>query len=96
MYNRQQNKWCPQVNLPTWKLLSILTVANLLAHDNLWSYYYGQVNSPVLKSSVALKRAKKHFGGTIYFAGDGTPHYYYFFFFFWGGGGEFIHKKFKH
>ena len=34
--------------------------------------YYGQVNSLLLKSSVALKWASKHLWGTIYFAGDGT------------------------
>ena len=35
--------------------------------------YYGQVNSLRLKSSVATKRASTNtFGGTIYFAGDGT------------------------
>ena len=27
------------------KLHSILAMANLLAHNNLWLYYYGQVNS---------------------------------------------------
>ena len=44
-------------NLPISKLHSILAVANLLAHNNLGSCYYGQV---------------KTFGGSIYFAADVT------------------------
>ena len=34
---------------------SILAVVNLLAHNNIWLSYYGQVNSLRLKSSVASK-----------------------------------------
>ena len=35
--------------------------------------YYGQVNSLLLKSSVASKWTSKYFlGSNIYFAGDGT------------------------
>ena len=34
--------------------------------------YYGQVKSPRLKSSVALKWASKHLLGNIYFAGKGN------------------------
>ena len=37
------------VYLPIYKLHSILTVANLLTHNNLWLCYYGQVNSLRLK-----------------------------------------------
>ena len=60
------------VYLPIPKLRSILAAANLRAHNNLWFCYYGQVNSLWLKSNIASKLASKHFGGTIYFAGDGT------------------------
>ena len=34
--------------------------------------YYGQVNSLLLISSVALKWASKHLWDNIYFAGDGS------------------------
>ena len=60
------------VYLPISKLHSILTVANLLAHNNLWLCYYGQVNLLWIKLSVVSKWASKFFGGTIYFAVDGT------------------------
>ena len=43
--------------LPISKLHLILAIANLLAHNNKWFCYYGQV---------------KTFGGTIYFAVDGA------------------------
>ena len=59
------------VYLPISKLLSILVVANLLAH-NLWFCYYGQVNLLQLKSRVASKWASNTFGGIIYFAVDDT------------------------
>ena len=49
-----------------------LTVASLLAHNNITISYYGQVNSQRLKSKVASKWASKHLCGTIYFAVDGT------------------------
>ena len=46
MYHQQQSKWYPKdVYLSISKLNSILAVSNLLAHDNLWLCYYGQVNS---------------------------------------------------
>ena len=48
------------VNLPISKLHSILAVANLLAHNNLWLCKYMQVNSLRLKLSVASKWASKH------------------------------------
>ena len=37
--------------------------------------YYGQVNSPQLKSSVTPKSAYKHLWGNIDFAGDSTQWY---------------------
>ena len=61
------------VDLTISKLHSILAVANLLVHDNLWLCYYGQVNSVRLKWSVAPNFGQENtFGGTIYFADDGT------------------------
>ena len=54
--------------LPISKLHSILAVANLLAPNKITICYYAQINSLELKSSVASKT----FGGTIYFAADGT------------------------
>ena len=51
------------VYLPISKLLLILAVVNLLAHNNLRLCYYVQVN---------LLREVNTFGGTIYFAVDGT------------------------
>ena len=60
------------VYLSISKLHSILAAVNLLAHNNLWLCYYGQVNSLRLKSSVASKWASNTFAGTINFAGDGT------------------------
>ena len=63
--NSKINGTPKSVCLPTSKLHSILAVANLLAHKNLWFCYYGQVNSLRLKSSVASKWERKHFLGTI-------------------------------
>ena len=60
------------IYLPISKLHSVLVVVYLLAHNNLWLCYYGQGNSLRLKSSVASILASTHFGGTIYFAVDGT------------------------
>ena len=48
---------------PSLKLHPILAVPNLLAHNNITICYYGQVNSPRLKSSVASKWTSKHFWG---------------------------------
>ena len=45
--------------LAHFKATLYLNIANLLAHDNLTTSYYGQVNSLWLKSSVALKGASK-------------------------------------
>ena len=43
-------KWYPKyVYLSISKLQSILAVANLFTHNNLWLRYYGQVNSLRLK-----------------------------------------------
>ena len=39
----------------------ILAVPNLLAHNNITISYYGQVNSLLLKSSVASKWTTNHF-----------------------------------
>ena len=50
------------VCLPISKLRSILAVANLLAHK-LWLCYNVQVNSLLLKSSVASKWASKNLWG---------------------------------
>ena len=50
----------------------ILSVANLLAHNNITISYYMQVNSLRLNLSVASKWARKHLWGTIYFAVVGT------------------------
>ena len=60
------------VYLPILKLYSILAIANLLAYNNLWLCYCGQVNSVRLKTSLSSKWASKHLLGIIYFAGDGT------------------------
>ena len=51
MYSQQQNIWYPPEGfyLPISKLHSILALANLLAYNNLWLCYYGQVNSLRLK-----------------------------------------------
>ena len=51
------------VHLPISKLHSILSVANLLAHNNITISYYGQVNSLQLKSSVASKWTCKNLCG---------------------------------
>ena len=46
MYHQQQNKWYPKgFHLPISKLHSILAVANLIAHNDIWLCYYGQVKS---------------------------------------------------
>ena len=52
-----------EVYLPILKVYSILAVSNLLAHNNLWLCYHGHVNSPRLKSNVALNWASKHLSG---------------------------------
>ena len=49
--------------LPILKLCSILTVANLLAHNNINISHNVQVNSLRPKSSVASKWASKHLLG---------------------------------
>ena len=53
----------PKVLLPISKLHSILAVANLLAHNNLWLCYHVQVNSKIsnrriifLKRSLIIKK----------------------------------------
>ena len=56
------------VYVPISKLHSILVIANLLAHNNLWLCYYGPVNSLRLKSNVTSIWACKTLGCTIYFA----------------------------
>ena len=60
------------VGLPTSKLYSILAIAKILAHNNLWLCYYGQVNSIWLKTNATSKWASKYRWGTICFAVDGT------------------------
>ena len=55
--NSKVNDTLKGVYLPISKLHSILAVANLLGHNNIWLCYYGQVNT---------------FEGVIYFAADGT------------------------
>ena len=58
------------VYLPISKLHSILAVANLLAHNNKSQICYcGQVS---LQSAAVNCSFCDTFGGTIYFAGDGT------------------------
>ena len=47
--NSKINGTRKDVYLPILKLDSILTVANLFAHNNLWLCYYGQVNLVQLK-----------------------------------------------
>ena len=53
MYHQQQNRLYPQscflANSEAKYTYSILAVANLLAHNNLWLCYYRQVNSVRLK-----------------------------------------------
>ena len=51
------------VYLPISKLLSILAVANSLAHNNITVRYYVQINSLWPKSTVASRWASKHFRG---------------------------------
>ena len=51
------------VYFPISKLQTILAVPNLLARNNIWLCYYVRVN---------LLRQVNTFGGTIYFAVDGT------------------------
>ena len=79
MYHQQQNKWysqrCSHAHFGAIFLFS--AIANLLDHDNINISYYVQLNSLRLKSNVAWKWARKHlwgYGGTIYFAVDGTFH----------------------
>ena len=75
MYHQQQNNWLPQKCLLDlfFNLHSNLAVVNLFAHNNIIKSYYVQVNSLRLNSSVASKWESKHlWGGTNYFAGDGT------------------------
>ena len=69
MYHRQQNKHYPKgVYLPISKLLSILAIANLLAHNNRSQICYcGQISL----QSAAVNWQSDFFGGNIYFAGDG-------------------------
>ena len=58
------------VYLPISKLHSILAVANLLAHNNKSQICYcGQIS---LQSAAVNCTFSDNFGGTIYFAGDGT------------------------
>ena len=55
------------VYLPFSKLQSILTVANLLAHNNIWLSCYVQANSVRLKSMVASKWAiRNHWGYRLF------------------------------
>ena len=70
MYHQQQNKWYPKgVCLPIPKLHSILAAANLLAHNNISQICYcGQIS---LQSALVFWQSDT-FGGTIYFASDGT------------------------
>ena len=49
-------------------LHSILAIADLLAHNNLWLCYYLQVNSVRLNGMYL----RNDFGGTNYFAVGGT------------------------
>ena len=60
------------VNLLISKVHSSFAVTNLFAH-NISLCYYGQVNLLGLKWSVYLRNGQSNtFGGTVYFAGDGT------------------------
>ena len=46
IYHQQQNKWYPKgAYLPISNLYSMLSAANLLAHNNVWLCNYVQVNS---------------------------------------------------
>ena len=73
IYNRVASKInvTPKgVYLPIPKLHSILAVANLLAHNNKSQFCYcGQIS---LQSAAVNCSISDTFGGTIYFAGDGT------------------------
>ena len=61
--NSKINGTPKDVYLSISQLHSILAVANLLAHNNLWLCYYGQVNSVRLKYNVASKWASKNHWG---------------------------------
>ena len=54
------------VYLAISKLYSILSVPNLLAHNNSWLSYYVKVNSLRLKSCIASKWASKHLWGVSF------------------------------
>ena len=68
LYHRQQNKWYPPKGLYSLISKLILAVANLLAHNNKICYC-GQIS---LQSAAVFSWLSDTFGGTIYFAGDGT------------------------
>ena len=74
MYLRQQNKCYPQaIYLPISKLLSILTVANLLAHNNISQICYcGQISLQRTAVNCSFSDNLTPLGGNIYFAGNGT------------------------
>ena len=71
MYHQQQNKWKPQMCLLAHieAIYSILTVANLLAHNNnhtllyIYIYIFVQVKSLKLKYSVVSKWLSEHLCG---------------------------------
>ena len=67
IYHQRQNKWYPYPQLfylPISNLRSILSVLNLLSHNNIVTSYYVHVNSIRLKKSVASKWAGKHLWGS--------------------------------
>ena len=73
MYHQHQNKWYPKsFYLSISKLDSILAVPNLLAHNNITISCHWQVNSLLIKWSVALKWASRHLWG----GGGGGYHFF--------------------
>ena len=57
--NNKINGALKSVYLPISKLHSILTVANLLAHNNLWFCFYVQVNSGRGKIECSFEMGKQ-------------------------------------
>ena len=62
----------PRQGPPQLPTSAPLTIRELVTHNKFELWYYGQVNSLRLKSSVASKWARKHLRSNIYFAGYGT------------------------
>ena len=75
MYHRQQNKRYPPkgVYFRILKLLSILAVANLFAHNNISQFYYCcKISLQSVAVNCSFSDNLTPLWGSIYFAGDGT------------------------